>query len=1049
VLTGDAAGRVEELEQKVAGLKRAGKYAEAQTAARAVLEICTRLKGGKHWQTVDAQELVQSLGRIAALPPQARAELAEAAKLDGEVHEHYQRGQYAAALSPLKRALDIRQRHLGAGHPEVVATTNNLAFFLERSGRYAEAEPLFRRALASRRRALGEAHPAVASSYDNLAVNLKARGKSDEAEPLFQKALAIRRRVLGEDHPDTARGYNNLASNLEAQGRYAEAEPLLRRALAGRRRALGEGDPEVARSYNNLAMNLNRQGRYAEAGPLCRQALAAFRRALGEDHPETALSYSNRATNLNAQGRYAEAEPLYRQGLAIHRRVLGEAHPYTAQSRNNLAVNLRARGKYAEAEPLCRQALALRRRALGEGHPATAQSYSELAANLSAQGRHAEAQPLAEKALGVHRRALGELHPETAASYGNLAASLSAQGRHAEAQPLAEKALASRRRVLGEAHPHTALSYNQLAMNLHARGRYAEAEAMWRAAAQSFEAARLGVSAVALERTTFAAERSPLPGLTACLARAAKAAEAWDILEDSLARGLLDQWSAPLAPPSRGDGRRRRQELRDKARQFNRQIAALLTAGEITEADRAKEQELQRKRNAVQAKLTRLEAALATRQVYDRSRIQAQLPADAALLAWVDLRGAPRAADPDGEHWACLLRRAGPPHWVRLPGGGPGGAWTADDDRLPERTLRAFRRGPDDPHGEAAELARRLAGQRLAPLEGHLRGGADVPAVTRLIVLPSPGMAGLPVEALTDCYTVSYAPSGTLFARLREKRQEALGRGRPPGPPRLLAVGDPAFRRPDPAESPGEGPGPAPLPGTRREVAALARLFGRADTLLGPQASARRLDELAAAGRLRDYRFLHLATHAIPDRERYLQSALLLSQDRLPDPLEQALAGREPEDGRLTAQHILESWQLDAELVTLSACQTALGRPGGGEGYLGFSQALLLAGAQSLVVSLWPVDDEATALLMVRFYQNLLGRRPGLARPLPKAPALAEAKRWLRGLSADEAERLGRGLAGAERVGAAQGPPRRAAGAARPYAHPHYWSAFILVGDPG
>ena len=170
-----------------------------------------------------------------------------------------------------------------------------------------------------------------------------------------------------------------------------------------------------------------------------------------------------------------------------------------------------------------------------------------------------------------------------------------------------------------------------------------------------------------------------------------------------------------------------------------------------------------------------------------------------------------------------------------------------------------------------------------------------------------------------------------------------------------------------------------------------------------------------------------------------LHSALLLSRDRLPaDPAARVLAGQEVYDGTLTAEQILRTWKLDAQLVTLSACQSGLGKPGGGEGYLGFSQALFLAGARSLVLSLWKVDDRATQLLMTRFYENLLGRRAGLAGPLPKAEALREAKQWLRGLTVVEAAALTRS------------EPRLPASAAtaRRYDHPYYWAAFILVGDP-
>jgi CHAT domain-containing protein len=141
--------------------------------------------------------------------------------------------------------------------------------------------------------------------------------------------------------------------------------------------------------------------------------------------------------------------------------------------------------------------------------------------------------------------------------------------------------------------------------------------------------------------------------------------------------------------------------------------------------------------------------------------------------------------------------------------------------------------------------------------------------------------------------------------------------------------------------------------------------------------------------------------------------------------------------------------------VVLSACESGLGKQAGGEGFLGFAQPLLARGARSLVLSLWKVDDKATSLLMARFYQNLLGKRPRLAKPLSKAEALDEAKRWLRGLSADEVgdelEALVRGPLRplATTAGAPGQPsPRPASSGPRPFEHPYYWAAFVLIGDP-
>jgi CHAT domain-containing protein len=200
-----------------------------------------------------------------------------------------------------------------------------------------------------------------------------------------------------------------------------------------------------------------------------------------------------------------------------------------------------------------------------------------------------------------------------------------------------------------------------------------------------------------------------------------------------------------------------------------------------------------------------------------------------------------------------------------------------------------------------------------------------------------------------------------------------------------------------------------------------------------------------------------LATHGVIDEDLPARSAVILTQTGLPDPLQQALGNKPVFDGRLSVREIQHDWELKAELVTLSACETALGRAAGGEGFVGFTQALLMSGARSVCLSLWKVDDTATALLIQRFYANLLGRRIGLSQPMPKAEALAEAKSWLRELTRDQVAKLAASLSGGEARSKGAEKRKEAApaltvtagpGSDHPYAHPYYWAAFVLVGDP-
>jgi CHAT domain-containing protein len=252
----------------------------------------------------------------------------------------------------------------------------------------------------------------------------------------------------------------------------------------------------------------------------------------------------------------------------------------------------------------------------------------------------------------------------------------------------------------------------------------------------------------------------------------------------------------------------------------------------------------------------------------------------------------------------------------------------------------------------------------------------------------------------------------------------------------------------------------ASLPGTRREVRAITGLFpkDRVTTLLGPDATESKLQDLAHSDALKGYRFLHLATHGKANPSVALSSAIFLAAE----PDRPAASSADPAelewapDGQITAEQIVRTWKLDADLVVLSACESGLGRYSGGEGYLGFAQALFVKGARSLVLSQWNVDDKATALLMARFYQNLLGRRAGLSGPLAKAEALHEAKEWLRNLTqeevGDELAALDRGeirpLAKASGPAVGEAAHSSKPAGIRPYAHPYYWAAFILIGDP-
>jgi hypothetical protein len=192
-------------------------------------------------------------------------------------------------------------RMLGPGHPDTLASWNNLAIACQEAGRTAEAIRLHERALAGRVRALGPEHPDTLASRNNLAIACQEVGWAAEAITSFKRALAGRERVLGPEHPDTLASRNGLAAACQEVGWAAEAIALFEQTLAGRVRVLGPGHPDTLASRNNLGHAYREAGRVPEAIALFEQALAAGTRVLGPGHPTTVSS------RVNLAGAYRDA----------------------------------------------------------------------------------------------------------------------------------------------------------------------------------------------------------------------------------------------------------------------------------------------------------------------------------------------------------------------------------------------------------------------------------------------------------------------------------------------------------------------------------------------------------------------------------------------------------------------------------------------------------------------------------------------------------------------------------------------------------------------
>jgi len=225
-LTGEDEKRANQLHERIEKAMTADRWDEAIARAEELVALRTRAQGPKHFETVNEDWRLKTLGRVAKMAREDRVTYQSANTMDEQARALHAQGKHAQAQPLHEQALEVRRRLLTDNHPLTAASYNEVAFNLDALGKYVLAQPLFEKALSIRRRLLTDDHPLTAVSYTSMAHSLSMQGKYTQAQTLYEKALQIKRRVLTDEHPSTARSYSNLAFILHAQGKYAEAQPL-------------------------------------------------------------------------------------------------------------------------------------------------------------------------------------------------------------------------------------------------------------------------------------------------------------------------------------------------------------------------------------------------------------------------------------------------------------------------------------------------------------------------------------------------------------------------------------------------------------------------------------------------------------------------------------------------------------------------------------------------------------------------------------------------------------------------------------------------------
>jgi CHAT domain-containing protein/tetratricopeptide (TPR) repeat protein len=784
---------------------------------------------------------------------------------------------------------------------------------------------------------------------------------SHQAAQLFEQ--------LGDQHM-LARALNNTGGMEDLLGHPRNAFDAYGRAL--------EIDRQVGDTGNEATVLGNIGKLHYDTGDW-QQALDNYRQALDIYHrlgnvPRESYTLQNMGVAYQALGQLDQALELLQQALPLHRSTndrRGEAD--TLRSLGNVydALNQPAAAVENYELSLASRRLLGDRRGEADTLVALGLSQSRLAQTDIAAATLGKALELAQST--------GERRIE-AAAMRNLAENSLRAGKAAEAEDWATRSVAVYREL--ESRSGTELALEQLARAQSALGRLDPARRNMEQALQLIELTRTRADSEQLRASFFASHQEAYTFYIGLLMRAytthadpALLAQAFETSERARARSLIEMLAASGTDLRRDADAALLSRQHDVTQMLNAKGARLLTTGNSTGPAAAT---LKQEIRGLELESADLEAAIRKSSPRYASLVQP------TTLTFEQMRR--EVLDPDTVFLEFSLAE---PHSF---------LWIADRNGLSYRELPS-RAVIETAARETMQLLVARQDVPLAAATRHLSEllfGTAAPAWLgkRLVVAPDGALQTVPFamlpmpgdatnQPLIARYEVVTLPSLSALAALRQEFQ-----GRAPAPKNVAVFADPVFEA-SPSGNAGESrilehlaetPGMAEgsvlrlriprLPYTRREADEILRAAGH------PQSSWRAVGvnasrEAALSGQLSHYRFVHFATHGYLDTERPSLSALVLSQvDALNHPV----------DGFLRVDDIY-NLRLNADLVVLSACQTGLGKEVRGEGAMGLTRAFMYAGAPRVIVSLWNVNDRATAGLMGSLYRKMLrqGMRPAEA----------------------------------------------------------------------
>lgn len=870
-------------------------------------------------------------------------------------------GHYRVQLVETRAASDQDQPEFAAHKLATQAT------HLRDFGNTEEALKLAQQALAEAEKAYGPDDAYTGEMAMRVGELARIRGDFGNAEAMLRRSIAIYEKITPRQDPQEAWALSNLGQIYRSRYDMIKAEQYEQEALDILRKVFGELHPLVASSLARMSLYRERRGDVTASLSMLQEASAIANKTV--DHEDIVpLTILQDLGNLYLeQNNLEQAESLTEKALEGFEKEYGPESFLLKSPLQNLGTIARQKKQYARALELLGRAEAIGKKQLGATNPDTAALLINIGNVYWDENDLAKAADYFQRALGILETSAGPYHALTRAAITNLAELYTEMGDK----------------------PH-ALEYQQRTAEV------VDKEIEFNLATGS-ERQRLAYSKWMSVRTdliiSFHIQTNPQDTAAAELA-------ALTILRRKAL--VLDSMSGNLAA-IRAHMNPDDQKLIDELSSTDTELAKTALSGPGNTPPAEYLQQLHR----LEAKKETLETDISRRGAgyFEKTdnitleAIRAAIPRDAALIEFAIYR----PNDPGQEHpedyydpryCVYIIRHEGDVLWADL-----------GKTKEVNQPAEALRQAVQDPaRKDVQQLARTAFGKIFKPLQ-PLVGDA-----THLLIAPDGELDLIPFEALLDeqgrylveRFSVTYLTTGRDLLRLQATRPN----NNPPllvanplfdlsGNKLLVKAGKPALgTAPDARRSITSGQKLsdfyfAPLTGSEREVRAIHALFPDAQMLTGAGATKTALEKAKAP------KVLHIATHGffLQDQEKPFQSGPQkgIAAGELENPLMRsglALAGansnrKEVGGGILTA---LEASNLNlwgTKLVTLSACDTGVGDVKNGEGVYGLRRAFVLAGAETLVMSLWPVSDEITRQMMTSYYTGLkkgLGRGEALHR---------------------------------------------------------------------